>query len=75
MNCLIQAKVDRLTLWNVSVDGELYDVHDNRIKADTMLMTCYFNIGVDAEIGASKFINTIFFLTNYYLLDFERTRT
>lgn len=39
----------------MTVDGELYDVHDNPIKNETMLMTCYFNIGVDAEIGASKY--------------------
>jgi hypothetical protein len=35
----------------------LLDAHERDIndkKAD-MLMTCYFNIGIDAEIGASKF--------------------
>jgi hypothetical protein len=56
MNCLLTALPDRLTLWNVTVDGDLFDAHDNPVIKDSsaMLMTCYFNIGVDAEIGASK---------------------
>jgi hypothetical protein len=57
----------------VAVDGELYDVHDNPIKNENMLMTCYFNIGVDAEIGASKYFPKIINLN--YFVDFERTRT
>lgn len=57
MNCLLQAKKDSLTLWNVKVDGELLDAHEKPLgkeKSTDMLMTCYFNIGIDAEIGASK---------------------
>ena len=50
----------------MTVDGELYDVHDNPIKNETMLMTCYFNIGVDAEIGASKYF-PIIVLTKIFL--------
>jgi hypothetical protein len=56
MNCLIQAKHDKLTLWNVKVDADIYDAHERPVTIkDHILMTCYFNIGVDAEIGASKF--------------------
>lgn len=54
MNCLLTAHQDALTLWNVKVHGELLDAHERPLPATDMLMTCYFNIGIDAEIGASK---------------------
>ena len=54
MNCLLTAHHDALTLWTVKVDGELLDAHERPLPAKDMLMTCYFNIGIDAEIGASK---------------------
>ena len=56
MNCLLEAKKDYLTLWNVSVDGDLLDAHEKPVAEKQMLMTCYFNIGIDAEIGASNII-------------------
>jgi hypothetical protein len=43
-----------LTLWNVHVEGDLLDAHERPVPSKDMLMTCYFNIGIDAEIGASK---------------------
>ena len=54
LNCLIAAKKDNLTLWNVKVYGELLDAHARPITSTEMFMTCYFNLGIDAEIGASK---------------------
>lgn len=59
MNCLIEAYKDNLTLWNVAIEGQLLDAHERPVKkdiVDNMMMTCYFNIGIDAEIGASKAI-------------------
>jgi len=59
MKALINAKQDALTIWNVNVDGDLYDAFDKRIESNDLGMACYFNLGIDAEIGTS----------------FERTRT
>ena len=52
---MLEAKRDQLTLWNVKVYGDLFDTHYNPIENKEMYMTCYFNLGIDAEIGASKF--------------------
>jgi hypothetical protein len=54
MHCLLDAKRDHLTLWNVNIVGDLFDAHLTPIEHKEMYMTCYFNLGIDAEIGASK---------------------
>lgn len=54
MHCLLEAKRDNLTLWNVNIVGDLFDAHLSPIVNKEMYMTCYFNLGIDAEIGASK---------------------
>jgi len=55
MRALVTAKVDALTIWNVHVDGELYNAFDREVGFNDMLMCCYFNIGIDSEIGISNF--------------------
>jgi len=67
MHCLLEAKRDHLTLWNVNIVGDLFDAHLSPIVNKEMYMTCYFNLGIDAEIGASKLTK----LRPLYV-DFER---
>ena len=31
MNAIVTAKIEALTVWNVHVDGEMYDPHDNLV--------------------------------------------
>lgn len=38
----------------MKVEGQLLDAYERPAKSNSMFMTCYFNIGIDAEIGASK---------------------
>ena len=54
MNAIITAKVDALTIWNVHVDGELYDPYNNLLSFQDITLCCYFNLGIDAEIGTSN---------------------
>lgn len=57
-------------MWSVKVNGDLYNAFDERIPANELSLCCYFNIGIDAEIGASKII-----IHRYHILGFERRRT
>jgi hypothetical protein len=59
VNCILQAFKDKLTLWNVKVEGDLFDVHDRPAITNEMFMTCYFNMGTDAEIGASNYLEKL----------------
>ena len=43
-----------MTLWNVKVDGDLYNAYNKPVENKEVFMTCYFNMGIDAEIGASN---------------------
>lgn len=54
INALVTATPDSLTIWHVHVDGELYNSSDEKLGFNELCMTCYFNLGVDAEIGNSK---------------------
>lgn len=51
---LVTAKVDALTIWNVKMDGEIYDPYDNPSDKNEIILCSYFNLGIDAEIGTSK---------------------
>jgi hypothetical protein len=51
MHALINAKVESLTIWNLNVNGKLYNAHGESIDTTNMMMACYFNLGIDAEIG------------------------
>eukprot|EP00347_Sterkiella_histriomuscorum_P011684 403371505 len=53
INCLIGAYKDQLTLWRVTVDGDIFTPFDEALKEKSLPMCCYFNIGIDAEIGAT----------------------
>lgn len=74
INCLIGAYKDNLTLWKVTIDGEIYNPFDNPLPSKELLMCCYFNIGIDAEIGASKIIIFIIILI-YIAVERNRSRS
>ena len=38
-------------MWEVNFDGELYNPFDERLD-QFQTLCCYFNIGIDGEIGA-----------------------
>ncbi len=40
-----------LSLWNCTVDGEVYSANGERFDSHNILMLYYFNLGVDARIG------------------------
>lgn len=61
MNAIITAKVDALTIWNVHVDGQLYDPYDNLMEVNDLTLCCYFNLGIDAEIGTSNFKTSVLY--------------
>lgn len=50
MRDLITSSTEQLTLWNVDVDGDVYDAHHNK-KSNKMLLCYYFNMGLDAWTG------------------------
>jgi hypothetical protein len=53
INAFIGAYKDNLTLWNVKVHGQVFNPFDEEIPDTELLLCCYFNIGIDAEVGAS----------------------
>ena len=50
MRDIISAERVDLTLWRCSVDGQVFDAKGEAIT-DDILLTYYFNMGVDAVIG------------------------
>lgn len=54
MKCLLNAHKDQLTFWDVKVQGEVYTPFEELVDEGRISMACYFNIGIDAEIGVSK---------------------
>lgn len=44
------AEREELTLWSCSVDGQVFNAKGEAVKRDIML-TYYFNMGVDAVVG------------------------
>ncbi|CDW90395.1 diacylglycerol [Stylonychia lemnae] len=50
INSFIWAYKDQLTFWEVNVDGEIYTPFDERTE-NVFGLCCYFNIGIDGEIG------------------------
>ena len=47
---IITSQTESLTLWNVLVDGDVFDTNGNQI--DSRILLCYyFNMGLDAQIG------------------------
>lgn len=53
IQALVTAKVEALTVWNVHVEGELCNAFDKPVGFNDMLMCCYFNLGIDSDIGIS----------------------
>jgi hypothetical protein len=43
-----------LTIWDVHIDGKLYNAFDEPLESTHLIMASYFNLGVDAEIGSSN---------------------
>jgi hypothetical protein len=37
-------------MWNVLIDGEVYDAHHSKVE-NRILLCYYFNIGLDALVG------------------------
>jgi hypothetical protein len=54
LHSIVSAKVDHLTLWNVKIEGEMFDPYDNKVEKNDINLCCYFNLGIDAEIGTSN---------------------
>lgn len=50
MRDIITSQTEQLTLWNVMVEGEVYDAHMNKVD-NRMLLCYYFNMGLDALAG------------------------
>ena len=50
MRDIITSQTESLSLWNAIVDGEVYDPNGERVN-NQILLTYYFNMGVDAVVG------------------------
>ncbi len=50
MRDIITSQTESLTMWNVLVDGDVYDAHKNKVE-NRILLCYYFNIGLDALVG------------------------
>lgn len=50
MRDIVLAKSECLTLWRCTVDGEVYNPKGEQLDND-ILLTYYFNMGVDAVVG------------------------
>ena len=50
MRDLITSQTESLTMWNVLVDGDVYDAHHNKME-NRILLCYYFNMGLDALVG------------------------
>lgn len=50
MRDLVKSQVQDLSLWNCEVDGEVYSAVGEKLDKK-LLMTYYFNLGVDCKIG------------------------
>ena len=37
----------------MTVEGDLYNPFDQRLEDTTLLLCCYFNIGIEAEVGVN----------------------
>ena len=50
MKEIIEAEPTQLSLWHCNIDGEVYNAKGEQIDND-ILLTYYFNMGVDAVVG------------------------
>ena len=50
MRQIVEAKTESLSLWKCTVDGEVYSAKGEQID-NQILLTHYFNMGVDAVVG------------------------
>jgi len=50
MRDIVQAQTESLSLWRCSVDGEVFNAMGEPIDGD-ILLTYYFNMGLDAKVG------------------------
>ena len=50
MKDIVTAQTELLTLWRCVVDGEVYNAKGEQISNE-ILLTYYFNMGVDAVVG------------------------
>jgi hypothetical protein len=50
MKDIITSSTEQITLWNVQVDGDVYDAHRNKLE-NKILLCYYFNMGLDALVG------------------------
>lgn len=50
MRDIVTSQTEQLTLWNVQVDGDVYDAHRNKLE-NKILLCYYFNMGLDALVG------------------------
>jgi len=50
MRDIITSQTESLSMWNVLVDGDVYDAHKNKVEPK-ILLCYYFNIGLDALVG------------------------
>jgi hypothetical protein len=51
MIALISARVDHLSIWDVHVYGDLFTPFGESHPSNSMILCCYFNLGIDSEIG------------------------
>ena len=47
---IVQAETESLSLWRCTVDGQVFDAKGESIDGD-ILLTYYFNMGLDAKVG------------------------
>ena len=50
MRDIVEAKTEKLSLWKCIIDGEVYSAGGDRVD-NQILLTYYFNMGVDAVVG------------------------
>lgn len=50
MRDVITSQTESLTMWNVLVDGDVFDAHHNKVE-NRILLCYYFNLGLDALVG------------------------
>ena len=50
MRDIVEAKTEKLSLWKCTIDGEVYSAGGDRVD-NQILLTYYFNMGVDAVVG------------------------